>query len=388
MLSYLLIYFIDVFLAWLNNVIKTKNNFFMKLSLLFLIIISGLRWEVGIDYLSYLLIFQKIKIGDYSLGKEIGYTFLNKIFCLFDLPFNIMLTFIAIVNTLLFYKFIKFFSTNKKNYYIYIFIYLFFTVYYFSLSGIRQGIAIHLLLYSLIFIYKNQLKKSSFIILIGIFFHKSILLLYGYTIILYKIKNKKLKTLIYLFGTIMLLVLSVNTKNTIVLKLLETLNFEEYIQFVRFEKVEIRILFILKILIFILVLILYNLKNSKKIEFLLEILLQYFFLICIGLVGIPLFKRLLIYYTGITIFLPEIIIKKLKIKREIVIFLTLFYGYFYYVKYYNYANESIKNAIMENKFPAGFERFNNKYRTIIMKGDYRNKELYIDKDGFIKWKKK
>lgn len=53
MLSYLGIIFIATFLAKLN-----KNNFFyIKLSLLFLVIVVGLRWEYGNVYGSYYSIY-------------------------------------------------------------------------------------------------------------------------------------------------------------------------------------------------------------------------------------------------------------------------------------------------------------------------------------------
>ena len=152
--SYLSIIFGTTFIAWLNNIIKTKKDFFFKMSLLFLAIISGLRWEVGNDYLSYYSIFNGINFMERE-EIEIGYIILNKIFYNLGFHFNFMLFFISCFEMILFYNFIKYFSSNKKNYYIYIFLFLAIREYFIFLSLIRQGIAIYIFIFSLKYLQKK-----------------------------------------------------------------------------------------------------------------------------------------------------------------------------------------------------------------------------------------
>ncbi|MGL4307944.1 MAG: EpsG family protein, partial [Cetobacterium sp.] len=92
MISYLMIIFMATTIAWLDNVIKIKKNFFFKISLFFLAIIAGLRWEFGNDYIAYYSIYNLNSSSIYN-NIELGYKILNKVFYNLGFHFNVMLFF-------------------------------------------------------------------------------------------------------------------------------------------------------------------------------------------------------------------------------------------------------------------------------------------------------
>ena len=137
MVSYLLIIYIPLIVTFLK-----KNKFGLKIALLFLILVSGLRYEFGADYTSYYSIFNNIKdnnINIYIQGLEKGYVYLNKIIAFFNLDFMWILFIITSLNLFLIYKILIYLEVEFKDYWFILFLYLISINYYFyHLSMLRQ----------------------------------------------------------------------------------------------------------------------------------------------------------------------------------------------------------------------------------------------------------
>lgn len=369
MLSYLGIIFIATFLAKLN-----KNNFFyIKLSLLFLAIVAGLRWEYGNDYVSYYSIYNTINENSVP-DVEIGYRILNKIFYNLGVHFNIMLFFIESFNLFLFYKFIRFFSKKNEYYYIYIFLYLISNIYFFTLSGIRQGIAMHIFFYSMIYIYKKELLKFILISSIALFFHKSILIFIIFEIFTYKIKNKR-KINIYMSLFLIILIFFRRYIKIYLTVLLNLLFLEKYSKYINFNNSHSGTgLVVLTKIVFIFILLYISkqkaIKNDNKKEYYIYNIIQYYILSLFTLVGINLFYRLAPYLSIFLIFMPDILIlKNKKIKKILIVILG---GSIYILIYI----KTIENLDIK------YRKYNIKYQIIINNKDvYKNKKFLYDQNN-------
>lgn len=196
MVSYFLIIYIPLIVTFLK-----KNKLGLKIALLFLILVSSLRYEFGADYVSYYSIFNDIKdnnINVYIQGLEKGYVYLNKIIVFFNLDFMWIFFIITSLNLFLIYKILIYLEVDSKDYWFILFLYLISINYYFyHLSMLRQSVAIYLFIFSLKYLYEKKLYKFILIIMIGVCFHKSAILLLGiYPIVKYLNRKRMIVLLI------------------------------------------------------------------------------------------------------------------------------------------------------------------------------------------------
>lgn len=369
--SYLSIIFGATFLAWLNNIIKTKKDFLFKISLLFLAVIAGLRWEVGNDYLSYYSIFNGINFIERA-EIEIGYVVLNRIFYDLGFHFNFMLFFIACFEMILFYKFLKYFSLNKKNYYIYVFLFLAIREYFFILSGIRQGIAVCFFVFSLKFLYEKDIKKFALLCIIGSLFHRSILLFLIYEIFCYKIGNKKRINLIAFAITFSFIILGDALSNFFI-EFLAMVRFEEYIEYVKFQRVVFGtgLGFLSKVAVVVVSFFLYKKEKNRKYNFILSHIQFFYILTLLRAVGLSQFHRLPHYYICFILFLPEIIANRIKYRFFINV-TSILLGILIFVKTYTGIQKTME---------IQYKRFNDEYRLIFNKNDiYKGKVFLYDQE--------
>lgn len=369
--SYLSIIFGTTFIAWLNNIIKTKKDFFFKMSLLFLAVIAGLRWEVENDYLSYYSIFNGINLIERA-EIEIGYVILNKIFYNLGFHFNFMLFFIACFEMILFYKFLKYFSLNKKSYYIYIFLFLATREYFFMLSGIRQGIAICFFIFSLKFLYEKDIKKFALLCIIGSLFHRSILLFLIYEIFCYKIGNKKWINLTAFAITFSFIILG-DVLSNFFIKFLTMVRFEEYTGYVKFQRVVFGtgLGFLSKVVAIVVLFFLYKKEKNKKYNFILSHIQFFYILTLLRAVGLSQFYRLPHYYICFILFLPEIIANRIKYRFFINV-TSILLGILIFVKTY---------IGIQKTMEIQYKRFNDEYRLIFNKNDiYKGKVFLYDQE--------
>ena len=155
---------------------RPKKGFFrfnVFLSLIIFSVISGLRYDVGVDYFSYLESYQDLlsysKIESESRF-EYGFSFLQKQFARYDIHYSIMFGFYAFLQIFLIYY------AFKKEQYLYP--YLSFIImtggfYFTMMNEIRQSIACCLLILGVHFAKKTHLLKYLALAFIAVAFHSS-----------------------------------------------------------------------------------------------------------------------------------------------------------------------------------------------------------------------
>lgn len=179
MFFYLLILFFFVVLAYTESPFRQRTDFSNNIyvySFLILFLFSGLRYDVGVDYLSYLELFNDSSVLNENI-KEPGFAGLFYIFKRIGVSFfvvNILLSFVIIFfafkyirkySPLIFLSLLIFYSTGQ---------------YYFNtFNAVRQAIAIYVFWCSLDLIKNKKVVAYFFCILfISLFFHMSAILLF------------------------------------------------------------------------------------------------------------------------------------------------------------------------------------------------------------------
>lgn len=162
-----------------TGLVRKKRSWVMFiLSILPAIIVSGIRYNIGPDYLAvYTSMFNSIVNGTYKklvIQYEVGFEFLNKLIAHFasDAIWMFVIT-SAIIILLFFYA-----MYSNSDYYLLSVLILFISGLYFdSFNGIRQYIAIGIFLVSLKYINENNFKKYLFCIAAAATFHTSSIIL-------------------------------------------------------------------------------------------------------------------------------------------------------------------------------------------------------------------
>lgn len=191
-LVYILLLFSSTFFLWFGNIrnynysvvvnnsseIIFKWNLFYSISLIFIVFISGFRYEVGTDWFEYKKYYELLMRNPYlqyqDQRMEFGYFKLNKILGSLNFNYTALFTLVAIISWGFYFK-----SFTKFYYLLPISIFFIFCDEYFfwSLNGVRQFMAITIFLYSLRYNKKGDFIKYLTYILIASIFHKSVLIL-------------------------------------------------------------------------------------------------------------------------------------------------------------------------------------------------------------------
>ena len=155
------IYFSTLFISvglikigYRNQALKKNDQgqrFFIFMALLVMVLIAGLRYNVGQDYIGYTFYYNERPYLDESIGMELeyGYTILVNFLNELNLKvWSYFMTFAIITYVLLFYSF--------KNYkhLLYLGVFFFFTygLYFFSFNGVRQAVAMSALAVAVMYI--------------------------------------------------------------------------------------------------------------------------------------------------------------------------------------------------------------------------------------------
>ncbi|HHU56494.1 MAG TPA: EpsG family protein [Acholeplasmataceae bacterium] len=152
---------------------KYRDNLYLFISFIMLTLLGGLRSiNVGTDTKAYLDIFYLIKYTNnfkelFKLNYEIGFILLNKIIAIWGGNGQ---TFLFVTSAIISFGFIYFIKKNSINPLLSVFLLITLYYYYASFNGIRQYIAIVILLNSFTFFKnKNFLAFISFILLASLF---------------------------------------------------------------------------------------------------------------------------------------------------------------------------------------------------------------------------
>lgn len=169
-MNYAILIGIPTLFFLIDSLVKTQARVFEKMGLLFLIIFSSLRVNVGVDYNTYENVFQSIKFGLNVTGFEPGFILLNKTVAFFGGSFHILLFCIAVIYMTCVYKAIEYASFSYR--WLIFFVYLsYFNLYVYSLAAMRQSIAIGIFLISIRYINDKAPIKYVIAILIATMFH-------------------------------------------------------------------------------------------------------------------------------------------------------------------------------------------------------------------------
>ncbi|MER2295053.1 MAG: EpsG family protein [Desemzia incerta] len=175
---------------------KNLKKLFLFLMTTQLILINGLRsmW-IGTDTNRYFRYFNEVRsfekissLFDYNM--EIGYTLYQKAIGLITTDFNVFL----LITAALIYIPVAFFVYNySKNFFLSYLLFITFEFFAFTLSGIRQSLAISIGLFAFHFAVQKKPKFFLFAVLLAISFHTSaVVLLMFYPLINVKLNTKHL----------------------------------------------------------------------------------------------------------------------------------------------------------------------------------------------------
>lgn len=137
--------------------------------------ISGVRWHVGVDYMSYLENYLSVQNFGHSIfTKEYGFEYITLFFAKLGLHYTFYFTFLAFLQIYFIYRAFQ----DQRFLYPILGIFIVFGPFYLEwMNGIRQVIAATMFVYSIRFILEKKLFKYLAIILLASLFHQSVLIL-------------------------------------------------------------------------------------------------------------------------------------------------------------------------------------------------------------------
>lgn len=160
----------STFFVWLSEKSRTKIYRWLLLGVAFLLVFipSAIRYDIGTDYLNYLVIF---KSGVYELYKykEPAFYITNLFIDSAGLHFQWLFAVFAFVFTAVAFK-----AYPKKNAWLLHFLF-FSMLWFFSFNGIRQAIALSFCLLALFYFFDKRYWWFFALTLIGSAFHQSAL---------------------------------------------------------------------------------------------------------------------------------------------------------------------------------------------------------------------
>lgn len=172
MIFYIAFYVANSITLWINSILSSKSSQKIVLGVILVlnIIFSGLRYNVGKDYMEYIRHFNNIKhYNDQPF--ELGANYLIEIIIYFGLPHSMFFLVCSIITTVGFYLFIKHFSSNISfSLYLFLFLGVFFFA---SFSLVRQFTSIAFMLTAIVNYNSKKYFTASLLIILSISFHKS-----------------------------------------------------------------------------------------------------------------------------------------------------------------------------------------------------------------------
>jgi hypothetical protein len=182
---------------------KYTKSFYVILFLFFWLT-SGLRFETGIDYFAYQEIYdqtntfmQAFEYGKISeIPAELGYLLLNSLFKTIGTEINVMFLFISFITSFLLFNSFKTYVNEYK--FVALLIYFSFVYFTLDMSGVRQAIAVNIILYSFRYIQRKNIYKYIVFVILASFFHASAVI----GVIFYWLFNKKISSAFIVLATL------------------------------------------------------------------------------------------------------------------------------------------------------------------------------------------
>lgn len=195
---YLFIVLIIILLSYLEAIEQSRlsSALYGGGICIFLVLFAAFRDNVGTDWLAYYSFYV-----DKTDDLEPGYRFFNNFLSSHGVPYYVFLLFLNSLSLFLFFISLKryaiFFVVSLLLFYCELYL-------YFNFSGVRQGIAISIVVYSIRFTINRRLFQFLICIFLAIMFHYTSLVF----VIAYFIPFRKFSKKEYVFITVMFLFLS------------------------------------------------------------------------------------------------------------------------------------------------------------------------------------
>lgn len=189
-MSIVIISLISVFLAYISKYKKTRWCF--ELAMIILVSFFGFRYDFGNDYAVYLANFDSVqKYSESIIDLEYGWILLNKLFSYIGFPGLVF--FVTIIQFYSVYYYIKHYVDAQYRWFVLLYYIINVSLMIHSLSGLRQTLAMSLLIFSLPYIYSKKYLYASFFILLAAQFHSSAYFMFilPITTLLIKISKRK-----------------------------------------------------------------------------------------------------------------------------------------------------------------------------------------------------
>jgi len=333
MLIYTILIFYYLMTIPLNKYFHSKNErifwlFFLLFPLFIMVAFRSLN--VGSDTLTYFRMYNNSSgIGltqPYVGYTEIGFQFINRLFNVFGFSFMLYQICYAFFVYLSIYIFLFKYS---KNFSLSIFIFIALRVFFFSMTGVRQMIAISIILYSLPYLINRKLLKFLIITTIAALIHNTAIVFIFIYFIPYKVFSKKTIVKLFFIMGITLLIFD----NLIELFLILYPKYSTYLARIEsYDGLFVYVQFILVIMIFFFGYFVsekYNLRHSKENKIYFNAAL-FSVLLALLATQINIAGRYLKYFYMIyLIYLPAIFINnkrsKYKLINSVFLFLLLVY---------------------------------------------------------------
>ncbi len=179
MLYYNLTYLIPAIVVVLS--LNNNSKIYRIIELLFLlllVVLIGLRYQIGGDWIWYLKsfkLFGEINFSEFNYTYNYGYIVINWIIYNLGLSYYFVKLFCAFILVISIYYFFKSFKVDRLLAYC-----IFFPlgIVVISMGFVRQGCAMSFLMLALTFLNENKYFRSYLFLLIGLSFHKSILIFF------------------------------------------------------------------------------------------------------------------------------------------------------------------------------------------------------------------
>lgn len=323
--------------------VKIKIDILKFIPMLPFILISGFRYGVGQDYFyTYVPIFNQAVTGNLdNVWGEIGYIYLNKIVAMFTSDY----AGIFLVTSILFIYFVFDSIYKESDNWSFSAMLLVLMGYYFCfMNGIRQMLAVSMLLFSIRFIRDRKLIKFMLLIAIASLFHTSALLF----IPVYFIYNIKIGSKTMLSSIAIFYIFS-NFVSKFVLNFVGVTKYSWYLDSI-YKAERTGIIMILVNLCILLFALLFN--KDKKNE--LYIKIQWLAVVSMSFIGkIPVAHRL-VWVFGLPgiILIPNVIESRTSKKEKFVITLVISIVYIIYFVY----TIGVKNSNNVLPYHSIFER--------------------------------
>lgn len=189
----ILILFVFLYVCFFLYDEKFSKYLFLFFSLFFGAF-SGTRYGIGTDYFSYQRIFGEICFSGFDSDQyDIGFYFLNHIFCYFGYEYLILFTSVFISICFFYITF----NLSRSPIFSLIYSYLM-LIPFFSYNGIRQGISIAIFQIAVIYLFKTRVLHYLITVFSSIF-HKSALILLIVNISTSRITYIKFKIILCIF---------------------------------------------------------------------------------------------------------------------------------------------------------------------------------------------